>query len=135
MKTIINLGETKDKIHVINDQIGSPTSAYDLATTIIEIINSKKFLYYANNKEIFNFSNSGSSSWYDFATEILRLSGSKCSIFPISSNEYPSKVKRPNYSVLDSSKVVSAFDLEINSWQDALSVNMKKLNNKANNQI
>tara|TARA_B110000259_G_C14032871_1_gene407589 strand:+ start:5242 stop:6135 length:894 start_codon:yes stop_codon:yes gene_type:complete len=135
MKTIINLGETKDKIHVINDQIGSPTSAYDLAMTIIEIINSKKFLYYANNKEIFNFSNSGSSSWCDFATEILRLSGSTCSVLPISSNEYPSKAKRPNYSVLDSSKAVSAFDLDINSWQDALSLNMKKLNSKANNQI
>ncbi|MDC1443551.1 dTDP-4-dehydrorhamnose reductase [Gammaproteobacteria bacterium] len=135
MKTIFKLGKSKEVINVINDQIGSPTSANDLAHLILNIINSKKFTFYANKKEIFNYSNSGCCTWYEFACEIIRLSGSKCEVKPISSDEYPSKVKRPKYSVLDTAKLVVAFDLNIDSWETALQKSIRKLTTISNNPI
>ena len=126
-KTILELGKTKKTIDVVNDQIGSPTSAHDLAKTIMQMINSGKFFHFSNKKEIFNFSNSGSCSWYEFSKEILQLSDSKCLAIPVSSTEFPSSVKRPKYSVLNTTKISSSFDLDINSWQDALSYNIGRI--------
>lgn len=126
-KTILELGKTKKTINVVNDQIGSPTSAHDFAKIIMKIINSEKLVYFSNKKEIFNFSNSGSCSWYEFSKEILRLSNSKCLAIPVSSSEFPSSVKRPKYSVLNTAKIKSSFDLDINSWQDALSYNIGRV--------
>ena len=127
LKTMLELGRTKKTINVVNDQTGSPTSAHDLANLIIKMINSDNFFYFAKKKEIFNFSNSGSCSWYEFSREILRLSGSKCLVVPVSSNEFPTLAKRPQYSVLDNSKLESSFDLDINSWQDALINTIKRI--------
>ena len=127
LNTMLELGRTKKTINVVNDQTGSPTSAHDLANLIIKMINSDNFLYFANKKEVFNFSNSGSCSWYEFSREILRLSESKCLVVPVSSSEFPSLAKRPHYSVLDSSKLASSFDLDINSWQNALANNIKRI--------
>jgi dTDP-4-dehydrorhamnose reductase len=127
LKTILELGKTQKTINVVNDQIGSPTSAHDLANIIMQIINSDKFFHFAYKKEIFNFSNSGSCNWYEFAKEILRLSDSKCLAIPVSSSEFSSSVKRPKYSVLNISKIKASFDLDINSWQYALRYNIRRI--------
>lgn len=120
LKTIINLSKKNKSINVINDQIGSPTSANDLANTIIKIIHSNKLNAYAEKKEIFNFCNTGACSWYDFAKEILISISSDCEVLPITTNEYNSKAERPKYSVLDTSKIANVFGLEIRTWKDAL---------------
>ena len=135
MKTIINLSKTKKSIKVISDQIGSPTSANDLAECILKIIDSEKFNYHAQQKGIFNFCNSGSCSWYEFAKEILLLISSDCKVCPIKTNEYKSLVARPKYSVLNTSKIETSFGLEINSWQEALQNTINSENTNYNNSL
>jgi len=120
LNTIINLSKKNKSINVINDQIGSPTSANDLANTIIKIIHSNKLNACAEKKEIFNFCNTGACSWHDFAKEILLSISSDCEVLPITTNEYNSKAERPKYSVLDTSKIANVFGLEIRTWKDAL---------------
>lgn len=132
LKTIINLSKKNKSINVINDQIGSPTSANDLANTIIKIIQSNKLNSCAEKKEIFNFCNRGACSWHDFAKEILLSTSSDCEVFPISSNEYNSKAERPKYSVLDTSKIVNTFGLEISTWEDALQNTINSTNSNYN---
>jgi len=130
MKTIINLSKTKKSINVINDQIGSPTSANDLVECILRIIASERFNYYAQKKGIFHFCNTGSCSWYEFAKEILLLTSSDCKISPITTDEYKTLAARPKYSALDTSKIEGSFGLEINSWKEALqnTINSKNTN-------
>tara|TARA_X000000368_G_C22995270_1_gene696321 strand:- start:162 stop:1055 length:894 start_codon:yes stop_codon:yes gene_type:complete len=135
MKTIINLSKTKKSINVIDDQIGSPTSANDLAECILKIINSKRFSYYAQEKGIFNFCNSGSCSWYEFAKEILLLTSSDCKVCPITTDKYNAPAERPKYSVLNITKIKGSFDLEINSWQIALQNTINSANTNYNKSI
>ena len=135
MKTIINLSKSKKSINVINDQIGSPTSANDLAECILKIIDSTRFSYYAQEKSIFNFCNSGSCSWYEFAKEILLLTSSDCDICPITTDEYNAPAERPKYSVLNTSKIKASFDLKINSWQAALQNTINSTNTNYNKSI
>ena len=125
MKTIIKLSQDKESIDVINDQIGSPTSAKDLAKTIISIIKSNNLNSIADHKEVFNYCNFGSCSWYEFAKEILTLTSSTCKVVPITSKKYKTKAKRPRYSVLDTTKIVNSFGIEINTWQAALEKTIK----------
>ena len=95
VKTMRKLGAEKDEINVVADQIGSPTYAADLAAAIVKIIPQMN----EKNTGIYHFTNMGVCSWYDFATEIMELSGLKCKVNPISSAEYPTRAKRPFYSV------------------------------------
>lgn len=132
MKTIIKLSQNKKIINVIDDQVGSPTSANDLAKCVLKIINSDKFNYYAKKKEIFNFCNDGSCSWYEFAKEILKLTSSDCQVIRITTSEYNTLAKRPKYSVLNTSKIKGAFGLNINSWQEALQKTMISANTNYN---
>ena len=135
MKTIIKLSKTKNSINVINDQIGSPTSANDLVKSIFKIIHSKKFDFYTQEKSIFNFCNSGSCSWYEFAKEILLLTSSNCEIYPISSKKYNALAERPKYSVLNTTKIVNSFDLNIDSWKVALQNTINSANTNYNELI
>jgi dTDP-4-dehydrorhamnose reductase len=119
LKTMLRLGKEKDFINVVYDQIGTPTSAEDLASAILTICDRIE----TDQMEvggIFHFSNEGVCSWYDFATEIMAMTGLKCNIIPITSEKYPTPVKRPAYSVLNKGKIKSVFGLEIPHWRKSL---------------
>ncbi|MDD3038766.1 dTDP-4-dehydrorhamnose reductase [Bacteroides sp.] len=116
VKTIQHLTNGRDSLNVIFDQIGTPTYAGDLANAIGMIINSNQI----TKKGIYHFSNEGVCSWYDFAKMICSMSGNKCEIHPIHSSEFPSKVTRPHYSVLDKTKIKNTFNIAIPHWIDSL---------------
>lgn len=118
VKTMINLTANKPQIKVVFDQCGTPTYAGDLAEAIFNIIEHR---LYENHTGIYNYSNEGVCSWYDFAIKIAELSGNTaCEILPCHSNEFPSKVKRPAYSVLDKTKIKDTFGLKIPYWVSSL---------------
>lgn len=116
LKTMQKLGAEKESIGVVADQIGTPTSAGDLADAIVQIIPQIR----PENRGIYHFSNEGQCSWYDFATEIMKVSGLQCRVNPIPTSQYPTLVQRPAYSVLDKTKIKHTFGLKISDWQDAL---------------
>lgn len=118
LKTMLNHTENKQLLNVVFDQAGTPTYARDLARAIIDMIDNGKI---AGNEGIYNYSNEGVCSWYDFAKEIARQSGhTECDIQPCHSYEFPSPVKRPAYSVLDKTKYKKTFQKEIPYWTDSL---------------
>lgn len=125
VKTIINKGKEKGILNVVADQVGSPTYANDLAKAVLEIIPK----YKSENKfEIFNYANEGVCSWYDFAKEIVHISGIKCRINPIETKDYPVAAKRPSYSVFNKNKIKHAFDISIPYWKDSLRECLTKIN-------
>lgn len=111
------LGTEKENLNVVSDQIGTPTFAGDLARAIVAILPQMNI----DNKGIYHYTNEGVCSWYDFATEIMKLSGLDCKINPISSSAYPTKAKRPFYSVLNKEKIKNVFNVEIPYWKESLS--------------
>ena len=122
VKTMHKLTAERDSLKVVFDQVGTPTYALDLAETIAVFIEKLKT---ANGQQpmtngIYNFTNEGVTSWYDFAKEICELSGNKCYIQPCHSDEFPSKVKRPSYSVLDKTKIKKELNITIPYWRDSL---------------
>ncbi|MCH9740755.1 MAG: dTDP-4-dehydrorhamnose reductase [Epsilonproteobacteria bacterium] len=116
VKTMLRLGREKESLGVIFDQIGTPTYARDLAKTILEILPK------IENKtiEIYNYSNEGVLSWYDFAKEIMRMAKLDCTINPIETRAYPTPAKRPHYSILNKSKIKDKFNITIPFWKDSL---------------
>jgi dTDP-4-dehydrorhamnose reductase len=120
VKTIIKKGTEKGSLNVVFDQTGTPTYAADLANAIILIVSKVIRNQIAFNAGIYHYSNEGVCSWYDFAYEIIQLSGINCKLCPILSKEFPSAVKRPFYSVLDKTKIKESYDLEIPYWKDSL---------------
>lgn len=118
VKTMLNLTATKPKLKVVFDQTGTPTYAGDLAEAIFDIIDNRKF---DNHDGVYHFSNEGVCSWYDFTKKIAELAGhDSCDIQPCHSNEFPSPVTRPAYSVLDKTKIKDTFGLKIPYWVDSL---------------
>jgi len=109
--------------------LGSPTNAADLAETIFNIIALCHLQIYNWNPGIYNFSNEGIISWYDFAKAIRELINSPCSIKPISTAEYPTPAKRPAYSVLDKRKIQETFGVQLKDWEKSLEICIKKLQN------
>ena len=129
VKTMRKLTSEKDSLKVVFDQVGTPTYALDLAQTIMKFIEELKT---PNSKlqtpnSIYNFSNEGVTSWYDFAKEICELSGNKCDIQPCHSDEFPSKVKRPSYSVLDKTKIKKDLNITIPYWKDSLKICVNRI--------
>ena len=116
VKTMRKLGAEKDSINVVADQVGSPTYAYDLAAAIVQVLPRMDM----SNTDVYHFTNEGVCSWYDFAHEIMKMSGLKCQVNPIPSDAYPTKAKRPCYSVLDKSSIKNTFGIKINHWTTAL---------------
>ena len=112
---MINLMQSKDEIKVINDQFGSPTYAEDLANVILHIIRYKKWL-----PGVYNYTNRGNISWYDFANEIKSIYGFRTTIKPISSKNYSQKAKRPKYSILDNSKIINLYNVTQVNYLDSL---------------
>lgn len=117
VKTMLRLMKEKDSINVVNDQYGSPTYAADIAIVIMKIISSGKS---RKMPGIYNYTNAGITNWYEFALAIKTLSDSPCSVNPISTAQYPTAAKRPQYSVLDTTKIQQAFSIVIPDWKDSL---------------
>jgi len=125
VKTMLNLTATKQQLKVVFDQVGTPTYAYDLAKTIFDIIENRK---YKGNTGIYHYSNEGVCSWYDFTKMIAELAGNNdCDIQPCHSDEFPSPVKRPAYSVLDKTKVKKSFGICVPYWTDSLKICLNNL--------
>ncbi|MDO5104430.1 dTDP-4-dehydrorhamnose reductase [Capnocytophaga sp.] len=117
VKTIQKLSAERTELKVVFDQVGTPTYAADLAEFILYVIENDLF---KNKQETYHFSNEGVCSWFDFATEIVRLSGNECKVTPCLSDEFPAKVKRPHYSVLDKSKLKNDFQYAVPHWKKSL---------------
>lgn len=124
VKTMIKLTTERDNLKVVFDQVGTPTYARDLADVIFNIIENRKF---EQHEGIYHFSNEGVCSWYDFAKEISLIARTECDIQPCHSNEFPSKVTRPSFSVLDKSKLKKDFDCTVPYWKNSLIDCIKRL--------
>lgn len=132
LKTMLRLTAERESLNVVFDQVGTPTYAGDLAVTIFGIVESEKF---RQKEGIYHFSNEGVCSWFDFAVEIARSAGhSGCDIRPCHSEEFPSKVERPAFSVLDKSKLKQDFGIEIPHWRDSMLYCLEKLGKLKNEQ-
>ena len=118
VKTMMNLTSTKPQLKVVFDQVGTPTYAYDLAAAIFDIIENRKF---DGKTGVYHYSNEGVCSWFDFTKMIAEIAGNKeCDIQPCHSDEFPSPVKRPSFSVLDKTKVKETFGIKVPYWTESL---------------
>lgn len=127
LKTMLNLTATKPQLKVVFDQVGTPTYAYDLALAIFDIVENRK---YEGNDGVYHYSNEGVCSWFDFTKMIAEYAGNtQCNIQPCHSDEFPSKVVRPSYSVLDKTKIKATFGTVVPYWTDSLKVCMNNLKN------
>lgn len=125
VKTMMGLTASKPQLNVVFDQCGTPTYALDLATAIFDIVENRK---YVGHSGVYHYSDEGVCSWYDFAVNIARLAGNTdCDIRPCHSDEFPSPVRRPAYSVLDKTKIKQVFGLDIPYWTDSLRQCMRRM--------
>ena len=125
VKTMLHLTATKPQLKVVFDQVGTPTYAFDLAAAIYNIVSERKF---DGHDGIYHYSNEGVCSWYDFTKAIAEYAGHiGCDIQPCHSDEFPSPVKRPAYSVLDKTKIKEIFGLKVPYWTDSLKVCVKNM--------
>lgn len=115
MKTMLRLAKERDSLGVVDDQIGTPTNANDLADAVLKIILSEKPAY-----GTYHFSNEGVASWYDFAREIFEFNNVSINLNPIPTSAFPTPAKRPAYSVLDKNKIKKVFGIEIKEWSESL---------------
>ncbi len=127
VKTILKLVNEKKEISVVNDQVGSPTYAADLAEAIMKIIGSIQLSIVNGNPGIYHFSNKGVISWYDFALAIKELSNSNCKINPITTSQYPTPAKRPAYAALDKTKIQKIFNIKLKDWKESLAICMEEI--------
>ena len=124
VKTMMKLGREKSELRVVFDQIGTPTSATDLAAAIFAILKSRQWI-----SGTYHFSNEGVASWYDFAKAIHRIAGiTNCNIIPVTTADYPTPATRPNYSVLDKSMIKRTFGIKIPYWEDSLKECIARIN-------
>ena len=125
VKTMLNLTSSKPELKVVFDQVGTPTYAQDLADTIFGIIENRRF---GGNEGVYHYSNEGVCSWYDFTKMIAEIAGNTgCDIQPCHSDEFPSTVTRPSYSVLDKTKIKDTFGIRVPYWTDSLRMCIKNL--------
>lgn len=124
MKTMLRLGAERDSLSVVNDQIGTPTNAVDLAVVLVNIVLTHNAQRTTHSYGIYNFSNEGQCSWYDFAKKIFEINKIKINLQPIPTSSYPTPAQRPKYSVLDKSKIKNTFGFEIweeiKTWEESL---------------
>ena len=130
VKTMLRLGNERDELGVIFDQIGTPTNASDLAKTCLDILAYKASEKISSKGKIYHFSNEGIASWYDFAVAIMELDKVVCKVKPIETKDYPTLAKRPHFSVLNKTKIKNDFEIEVPYWRDSLAVCISKLNKK-----
>jgi dTDP-4-dehydrorhamnose reductase len=120
VKTMLRLGKERDGISVVDDQIGSPTYATDLAGVILTIINNKDYQNKENPTETYHYSNEGEISWYDFAKEIFKTAKIDCKVNPINTEQYPAPAKRPKNTLMNQGKIKRVFGLNTRYWKKAL---------------
>ena len=128
VKTMLRLGNDRETLGVIADQVGTPTNAKDLAFACLEILFKKDLLN--KNGTVYHYSNEGAATWYDFATAIMELSKTDCVVLPIETKDYPTLAVRPQYSILNKSKIKNDFNLSILNWRASLSKCIKKIEGK-----
>ncbi len=116
VKTMLKLAKEREELSVIVDQIGTPTYGIDLAAVILNLISLNNHTAYGT----YHYSNEGLCSWYDFAKAIFEISGSELKVYPIPTSAYPTKARRPAFSVMDKTKIKTTFNLEIPYWRDSL---------------
>ena len=122
VKTMRRLGAEKSSLRVVCDQVGTPTYAGDLAQAIVDILPQFK----EGHRGVYHFSNQGVCSWYDFAVEIMKQSGLSCQVMPIETRDYPTAATRPFYSVLNKSKIIAEFNVNIPHWKESLEKCLKQ---------
>jgi dTDP-4-dehydrorhamnose reductase len=122
VKTMIRLGQERDELNVISDQIGSPTYATDLASAIFKIIENKEFKKVGQATQIYHYSNEGGISWYEFAREIFKITKIECKVKPISTEQYPTAAKRPKSVILSIKRIVNTFDINIYNWKTSIRI-------------
>lgn len=128
VKTMLKLGQERDQLNIIVDQVGSPTYATDLAAVILEsLCYTDQKTTSANRVKTYHFSNEGVCSWYDFANAIFELKGLDCAVNPIGTQDYPTPAKRPHYSVMDKTNIKQAFGISIPYWKGSLAACLKEL--------
>lgn len=120
VKTMLRLGNERDSVNVIFDQIGTPTYARDLAKACLEILSSSIFSPISKRGKIYHYSNEGVISWYDFAINIMEVAKLGCEVIPIQTTDYPTLAKRPHYSVFNKSKIKKDFEIKIPYWKRSL---------------
>ena len=125
VKTIIEKSKDKDSLKIVGDQYGCPTNAYDLANAIIQIIKSKDRV--DKESKIYNFSNLGHTSWFEFAKVILKEININCHLEEIKTNEISQLSKRPKFAITNKTKIISAFNLKIPHWKESLMKFLKKI--------
>lgn len=118
VKTMIRLGKERDSLNVVADQTGTPTNAADLAKAIVKILDHSEA--YQFNSGIYHYSNEGVTTWFDFTKAIHKDADVACNVSPITTDQYPTRASRPQYSVLDKSKIKETFNLSIPQWEDSL---------------
>ena len=128
VKTMLRLGNERDELGVIFDQVGSPTNASDLAKTCLDILAYSKETNINAKGNLYHFSNEGVASWYDFSIAIMTLGKVNCHVKPIETKDYPTPAKRPHFSVLNKSKIKNDFEIDIPYWRDSLAKCILKLN-------
>lgn len=124
VKTMLRLMKEKETLNVVNDQFGSPTYAADLAAAIVKIVENPSAPQLAG---IYQYSNSGVISWFDFATAIREFSGLNCTVLPIPTSSFPTPASRPQFSAMDTNKIREKFSVQIVPWQESLSACLKLL--------
>ena len=122
VKTMLRLGKERDELNVVNDQIGSPTYATDLAGAILEIIKNKEFKEISQATQIYHYSNEGEISWYEFAKEIFELADIQCNVTPITTEQYLTPAKRPKNTLMKKEKIVKTFSVSLPDWKESLKV-------------
>jgi dTDP-4-dehydrorhamnose reductase len=127
VKTMLRLGNEREELGVIFDQVGTPTFAGDLAKTCLNILCENTSENISKNGSLYHYSNEGVASWYDFAISIMELGGKNCKVNPIQTKDYPTLAKRPHYSVLNKTKIKKDFNIEIPYWRDSLEKCIEKL--------
>lgn len=131
MKTMLRLASERDSLSVVNDQIGTPTYAVDLAEVLLKIIQSchaQLVSVSPINFGVYNFSNEGDCSWYDFAAAIFYQKNIEIDLKPIPTDSYPTPAKRPAYSILDKTKIKKVFGVQIKNWKESLTISLNHLN-------
>lgn len=127
VKTMLRLMKERESIGVVNDQVGSPTYAANLATVILNIVMQVESKNSNWQSGVYHYSNEGVISWYDFALAIKNIIGSKCQVNAINTSAYPTPAKRPTYSVFDKQKIKSAYHINIPNWKESLAICLQRL--------
>jgi dTDP-4-dehydrorhamnose reductase len=127
VKTMLRLAGERGKLNVVFDQVGTPTYAADLAKAILSVIELSENEPESFIPGIYHYSNEGVASWFDFAKAIFEISEVKCLVSPVRSVEFPTPAKRPEFSVLDKSKIKTTFGMDIQYWKDSLKTCVEKL--------